>query len=59
VSLEVAPRKKEEKRSAGSLDPEVFELLRRLLVGELVVKVDPVSGQAVRDGRTPSAQDRP
>jgi hypothetical protein len=46
LSLEVPSADEEEEWPAGSLDPEVDDLLRRLLVGELEVKVDPISGRA-------------
>jgi hypothetical protein len=53
VSLETPPTREEQPEpSPGSLDPEVGELLRRLLVGELRLKVDPVSGRAVLDGES-------
>ena len=58
MSLEVPPAEEEE-RSAGLLDPAVRELLRRLLVGELELKIDPVSGRVLLDGRTPPPPHRP
>ena len=59
MSPEVPPAKEEREPSAGLLDPTVDELLRRLLVGELELRVDPVSGRAVVDGELPAPQDRP
>ena len=59
MSLEPAPAEEGEDRPAGSLDPQVDELLRRLLVGELELKVDPVSGRALPDGEPPARKDRP
>ena len=53
------PAKEGEEPSASMLDPAVREVLRRLLVGELELKVDPVSGRALLDGKAPPPQDRP
>ena len=59
MSREVPPAKEGEEPSASLLDPAVREVLRRLLVGELELKVDPVSGRALLDGKAPPPQDRP
>ena len=59
MSREVPPAKEGEEPSASLLDPAVRELLRRLLVGELELKIDPVSGRVLLDGRTPPPHHRP
>ena len=64
MSFEVPPKEEEAEPSADSLDPGVNELLRRLLTGELELKVDPLSGRALIDGntppdKTPPSEDRP
>ena len=60
MSLEMPPAREEEQAPpSGSLDPEVGELLRRLLVGELALKVDPVSGKAVAGDDSPASKVRP
>ncbi len=58
------PKEEEAEPSADSLDPAVDELLRRLLTGELELKVDPVSGRPLLDGNpppeeTPPSEDHP
>ena len=52
MSFEVPPKEEEAEPSADSLDPGVDELLRRLLTGELDLKVDPLSGRALLDANT-------
>ena len=63
MSLEVPPadenQEDEHRQSEGMLDPEVQELLRRLLVGDLELKVDPWSGQVEVDGESPVSKDHP
>ena len=63
MSLQVPPadenQKDEHAQSKGMLDPEVQELLRRLLVGDLELKVDPLSGRVEVDGETPPSKDHP
>jgi len=62
MSLEVPPADEnqvdEHEQPKGML-PEVRELLRRLLVGDLELKVDPLSGQVEVDGESPASKDHP
>ena len=60
MNVEVPPAEEEEERPEGSRNPEVDELLRRLLVGELELTVDPISGRAMLNNEVrPAPEDRP
>ena len=64
MSVEVPPAQEEDKDEddqpeGSSRNPDVDELLRRLLVGELRLKVDPISGRAIPDGEPAPSEDHP
>jgi len=57
VTVDVPPAAGEGESEKGDSTKTVDDVLRELLVGDLKVRVDPVSGQAIPDGEGAGARE--
>jgi hypothetical protein len=60
MTIDWPPAAGEDGGADGNREQTVDDLLRALLVGDLKVRVDPISGQAIPgEGERPAAEDHP
>ena len=50
MTLELPPETERDRVPDGADEPTVDDLLRSLLVDEVKVRVDPITGRAIQDG---------